>query len=194
MIARISVFLLLLLGAGNAVAGDSIPYPPECTVPAVVVGNTSGLPMGDGFVVVVRRFGSPVSHAIVQLYFPTEGPRPLLEQEAGTSVNCAARTLTREADANGVCVFHPRLAGYATTSVVDVRANGVHLAQASVRSTDLDGNGVVDLADFQRFAVNFLHAPGSAETDYDGSGSTDARDFDFFRRDFVAGVHGSLCP
>lgn len=163
-------------------------------MPAVLVGDVSGFPVGDGFVVVVRRFGSPVSHAIVQLYFPADGPRPLLEQEAGTSVSCAARTLTREADANGVCVFHPRLAGYAAAPVVDVRANGVQLAQSSVRSTDIDGNGVVDLADFQRFAENFLHAPGAPETDYDQSGTTDARDFDLFRRDFVARVHGSLCP
>ena len=184
----------LVPGGGTAVAGDSIPYPPECTVPSVVVGNISGLPMGEGFEVVVRRFGSPVSHAIVQLYFPTEGPRPLLEEEAGTSVNCTARTLTREADANGVCVFHPRLAGFAGAPVIDVRANGVLLAQSSARSTDIDGNGAVGLVDFQRFAANFLHAPTTTETDYDGSGSTDARDFDLFRRDFLAHVHGSLCP
>ena len=184
---------LLALASEPAAAGPPAPW--LCSVPSVVVGNLSGQPIGDGFVVVVRRAsGDPFPGAYVQVIFPPGGPRPLVEQEPGTSVDCATRTMTRLADADGVAVFHPRIAGHTETDAVDVRAAGVLLRHVSVRSTDLDGNGAVDLIDFQRFAVNFLHAPTAPETDYDQNGVTDARDFDLFRRDFVAGARGTLCP
>jgi hypothetical protein len=195
--SELSLVLALLaipLAGGVAAAGDSIPSPWLCTVPSVIVGDVAGPPIGEGFVVVVRRFSDPVPYAVVQLVFPDAGPRPLAEQEPGTSVDCATRTLTRTADASGVCAFHPRIAGFTGAPVVDVRANGVQLAQVQARSTDLDGNGRVDLADFQLFAANFLHAPLAPETDYDLSGRTDGRDLDLFRRDFVARAQGVICP
>jgi len=182
------------MAAVPALAGDSIPYPPDCTVPSALVGNLSGQPVDGGFVVVVRKLGAPIPNAVVQIVFPAAGARPLAVQEAGTSVDCARGTLSRMADATGTAVFHPRFAGSSGASTIDVLANGVRLAQVPARSTDLDGNGAVDLADFQLFAANFLRAPGATETDYDRSGRTDARDFEIFRRDFIAHPQGSFCP
>lgn len=177
----------------RAAAGPPAPW--LCSVPSVVVGNLSGQAIGDGFVVVVRRAsGAPYPAAYVQLIFPAGGPRPLLEQEPGTSINCSTRTMTRVADANGVAVFHPRISGHVETEDVDVRAAGLLLRQVSVRSTDLDGNGIVDLIDFHRFAESFLGSPTAAETDFNADGRTDALDFDLFRRDFVAHAKGSFCP
>lgn len=183
-----------LISAGAARAGDSIPYPPDCIVPSALVGNVSGMPVDGGFVVVVRKFGAPIPNAVVQLVFPAAGARPLAAQESGTSVDCARGTLSRMADATGTAVFHARFAGGVAGPAIDVLANGVRLAQVPARSTDLDGDGVVDLTDFQLFAANFLRAPGATESDYDRSGRTDARDFELFRRDFVAHVQGSFCP
>src|SRR4029077_8068977 len=92
--------LAVLLTCGTAAAGPPAPW--LCSVPSVAVGNLSGQPIGDGFVVIVRRAsGDPFPNADVQLIFPAGGPRPVLEQEPGTSVDCATRTMTRRSDLNG---------------------------------------------------------------------------------------------
>lgn len=195
-ITRTSFFLAtasLALASQPAAAGPPAPW--LCSVPSVVVGNLSGQAIGDGFVVVVRRAsGDPYPGADVQLIFPVGGPRPLLEQEPGTTVDCAARSVRRAADGNGVAVFHPRISGHVETNAVEVRAAGLLLRQVSVRSMDLDGSGVVDLIDFHRFAESFLGSPTAAETDFNADGRTDALDFDLFRRDFVARAQGAFCP
>ena len=186
------VFLIPLAGGEAAAA---VPSPSSSRVPAVVVGNIGGAPIGAGFIVVVRKMSNdPVPGADVQLIFPATGPRPLLEQETGTTMNCATRTMSRLADGNGIAVFHPRIAGFANLPAVDVRADGLLLRSVSARSTDLDGDGTVSLLDFHRFAQNFLRAPAAPETDYDQNGRTDAWDFDLFRREFVARARGVACP
>jgi len=193
---RLAIAVLLLLAAGSSAAA-AVPDPTKSHADPVVVGNTSGADMGNAFHVNVRDVGNiPKVGVTVSINFYGARARPLREQEAGTTVNCAASpiNMSRVTDGQGNVVFHARIAGSDGQVLYQIRANGVLLRTDPIRSTDLDGDGDTDLGDLNAFRAQYLVDPRGAETDYNQDGVTDLADLQLFRAEFYRGGKGTLCP
>ena len=176
-----------LLSSSATVAHAAVPWPPNCTLDRVVVGNSSGTPMGAnpvGFDVVVRDINNvPVTPARVVLDFSAASIRLYAAQNAGTVLDCAARTLTRVTNAAGAVNFAARIGRHDNTSSIQVRADNVVLGSVRGRSTDIDGlGGQASLADFVLFSANY-NTPAQ-ETDFDESGTTGLGDFLLFASEY----------
>jgi hypothetical protein len=171
------------------------PYPGFCTIDPVVFGS----PAGDRtYRVLIRDINNaPIAGHVVTLDFSQSALRLYTTQEAGTTLNCANRTLSRFTLGNGMATFHPRFGGACNAADVQVFGEGVLVAQVPARSTDVDGtNACADLQDFVRFAGPYLE--GSAahpELDFDGSGgNVGLGDFVLLARDILSGEKGEYCP
>lgn len=193
----------LTIAAGLAVvasvASAGVPDPRFSTTDLVVVGNASGNAIGAapaGFDVVVRDVNNaPLSGRTVTLDFSATPMKVFTVQNAGTTVNCPAKTISRVTNASGAVNFASRVAKFDNTNGVEVSADGVVLATVKGRSTDIDGtDGTTGLGDFAIFGNNFLNVPAAQETDYDQSGSTALGDFAIFGAEFLNGATGSYCP
>lgn len=188
--------LVALLSPAPARAGA--PDPPHCTVDHVIIGSydTRGANSGvgpcsggtAGFDVWVRDFTNlPVAGAAVTVQFAGTGTgiRPFLAQNAGTTVDCTMRTLTVIADANGHAVMVPRFGHFSQGAVVPVYANGQFLQNVEARSPDYDGNGLIDLFDFNIFAADYANPVSQAESDFDDCPNTRLGDFSFFVEQYL---------
>ena len=198
MTSRHAVLALALLGFSTA-ASATTPDPRFSTTDLVVVGNASGTTIGGtppGFDVTMRDVNNaPIPGRVVILDFTGVAMKLAAVQNAGTTLDCQARTLSRVTDAAGRANFAPRLAGYDNTNAIRVVSNGELLALVRGRSTDLDGiDGRTGLGDFAIFANNFLHHSTALETDYDLNGSTGLGDFFLFREEFQHGAVQAYCP
>src|SRR5262249_20398664 len=194
---RMSVMraLLLLLGTLTAAPAFAVPSPSTSHCDPILVGNSSGIDMGNTYHVVVRDLAnSPVVGRPVAIWFSSSPARPDVEQEAGSTTDCAALTITRTSDATGSATFHARMGGYDNTKTVRVLASGVVLALIQVRSTDMNGDGATGGADFNAFRQRFLLDPHAPETDFNLDGITNGFDFDLFRTQFLSGVTSTVCP
>ena len=193
----------LTIAAGLAVvasvASAGVPDPRFSTVDLVVVGNASGNAIGGspaGFDVTVRDVNNaPLAGRTVTLDFSATPMKVFTVQNAGTTVNCPAKTISRVTNVSGAVNFASRVAKFDNTNGVEVAADGVVLATVRGRSTDIDGtDGTTGLGDFAIFGNNFLNNTAAQETDYDQGGNTGLGDFAIFGSEFLNGATGSYCP
>jgi hypothetical protein len=193
----------LTIAAGLAVvasvASAGVPDPRFSTTDLVVVGNASGNAIGaapPGFDVVVRDVNNAaLPGRTVVLDFSATPMKVFTTQNAGTTVNCVAKTISRVTNASGAVNFASRVARFDNTNGVEVSADGVVLATVRGRSTDIDGNdGTTGLGDFAIFGNNFQNNPSAQETDYDQDGVTGLGYFAIFGIEFQNGTTGTYCP
>ena len=193
----------LLIAAGFAVvasvASAGVPDPRFSTFDATVVGNASGTPIGGapaGFDVTVRDVSNaPLSGVTVTLNFSTSGMKVFSTQNAGTTVNCAAKSISRVTNGAGAVNFGSRVAKFNNANTVEVSANGVVLGNVKGRSTDIDGNdGRTGLGDLALFSANLLSNPAAQQTDFDLNGSTGLGDLALFSAELLTGPTLSYCP
>ncbi len=182
-----------------SVASAGVPDNRFSTSDAVVVGNSSGTAIGNtplGFDVTVRDVNNaPLPGRTVTLDFSATPMKVFNVQNAGTTLNCAAKTISRVTNASGAVNFASRIAKFDNANNVSVIADGVPLFVVKGRSTDIDGSGgSTGLSDLSAFSVAYLTAPATQETDYDLSGSTGLPDLGFFASEYLGGVIGTYCP
>ena len=190
---------LVLLAASATIARSQCgdlppPSPTSSLVEPVIVGGTTGQVIGDGYRVVVRDACSqPVINSTVSLTF---GPaiHPYATQVAPVQVNCATRTIRYVTNVFGAVEFHPQLGGFDNAAHAEVRADGILLGLAKIRSTDYDGDGDTDVSDLNRFRLDFLSSPFAPESDFDESSSVGVGDLSIFRSEFVNSSAHAVCP
>lgn len=147
----------LMVVASLASAG--VPDPRFSVIDQIGVGDNTGAAIGGspaGFDVSVRDINNaPVNGATVVLNFSASGVRGYVTQNAGTTVNAAAQTLSRVATL-GTTNFASRTGKFTNSNTVEVSANGVVLGNVKWRSTDIDGlDGRTFLGDFGYFAARY---------------------------------------
>jgi len=161
------------------------------------VGDNTGRAIGGapaGYDVSVRDGNNqPVPNSVVTLDFSSTNVRAYTAQDAGTTVNAAARTLTRIA-ALGSTNFAARTAGFTNANSVQVFADGVLLGNVKWRSTDVDGvDGHTGLTDLTYFSSRFLAAAVAPELNFDLSSSDvpGIADLSIFSFEFLSGAAGT---
>jgi len=175
-----------------ATAHAGVPDPTRSSSENVIVGDSNGLQVLDGYRVTVRDIANvPLANSHVTLTFAGT-VRPYTVQVAPAVVTCP--TIMKMTDAAGNVVFQPRFGGFANANAVQVRADGVLLNTVLARSTDLNADGKTDVTDLVLFRQNYLFAPASQETDYDETGLTDLGDLAIFRSVYFFDVPGVTCP
>jgi len=193
----------LTIAAGFAVvasvASAGVPDPRFSTLDAVVVGNVSGAAMGGvpaGFDVTVRDVNNaPLSGRTVTLNFAASGMKVYSTQNAGTTVNCAAKSISRVTNGSGAVNFAARVAKFNNANTVEVSADGVVLGNVKGRSTDIDGtDGKTGLGDVALLSANLLANPAAQQTDYDLNGVTGLGDLALFTGELLSGPTLSYCP
>jgi hypothetical protein len=190
----------LTIAAGLAVvasvASAGVPDPRFSTSDLIVVGDLSGNPIGGGFDVVVRDVNNaPLAGRTVSLDFSATPMRVCNVQNAGTTFNCTAKTISRVTNASGAVNFgSARVAKFDNSNNVEVSADGVVLATVKGRSVDIDGagttSGAVSLGDFVIFSGNFNTV--AQETDFDQNGTTGLGDFVIFAGEY--NTTNTFCP
>jgi len=191
------VFALLagLAAAAPVMAAPAdVPNPPLSSVDPVLVGTPSGAAIlcagtaGPGFNVVVRDFlGNPIPGSMVTLNFLfATGPRAFAMQNAGTTVSCVGRTISRVTDAAGRTVFAARFGGYTNAADVEVSADGVVIDLVPARSPDVLGTGNrADLPDFAAFSAAY-QCTTCPQFDFDNSGGEiGLNDLAIFSREYL---------
>jgi hypothetical protein len=195
----------LTVVASVAIAG--VPDPRNSVVEQTgnpIVGNASGnvystsIP-GDipGFEVTVRDVNSaPLANRTVALDFSATTVKVYSAQNAGTTVNCPAKTISKLTNVSGVAIFGARVGSFVNTNGVEVSADGVVLANVKSRSTDIDGSGATtNAADLNLFRVQlFAPQPAAAQTDYTIDTLTNSADLNIFRSELFTAVVGAYCP
>jgi len=195
----VAALAVALLALHVSSASATTPDPRGITYDAVVVGNASGAAIGGtspGFDVVVRDVNSePWPGRVVTLDFAETGMKPFTVQNAGTTINCAARTISRVTDQAGWATIAARVGGYENSNAIELLVDGVIITFVKGRSTDLDGlDGRTGLGDFSIFTANFLGNTAAQETDFDLSGTTALGDFAIFSQEFLNPAVGTYCP
>lgn len=189
----------LTIAAGFAVvasvASAGVPDPRFSSAEPIVVGDLSGNPIQGGYDVVVRDVNNaPLAGRTVSLDFSATPIRVNNVQNAGTTFNCTAKTISRVTNASGAVNFAARFAKYDNANNVEVSADGVVLATIKGRSVDIDGagagSGAVSLGDFVIFSANFNTS--AQETDFDQNGTTGLGDFVIFAAEY--NTTNTFCP
>ena len=167
-----------MLGLAAFPAAAAVPDPRFSVYDPVLVGTPSGTPVlcnftpGPGYNVTVRDVNNaPIAGSVVTIDFTNApGLNLFSQQESGTTLNCAARTISRVTNGVGRVVFAPRFGGYNNGNVVSVSADGVFLVLVPARSPDvLATGGRADLPDFAAFAAAYMCAT-CPQFDFDNSG------------------------
>jgi len=193
----------LTIAAGFAVvasvASAGVPDPRFSTLDAVVVGNVSGTAIGGapaGFDVTVRDVNNaPLSGRTVTLNFAASGMKVYSTQNAGTTVNCPAKSISRVTNGSGAVNFGARIGKFNNSNTVEVSADGVVLGNVKGRSTDIDGiDGKTGLGDLGLLATNLLTNPAAQQTDFDLNGSTGLADLGLFASEVLTGPTLTYCP
>jgi hypothetical protein len=182
-----------------SVASAGVPDPRFSTLDAVVVGNVSGSAIGGtpaGFDVTVRDVNNaPLSGRTVTLNFAASGMKVFSTQNAGTTVNCAAKSISRVTNGSGAVNFAARVAKFNNSNTVEVSADGVVLGNVKGRSTDIDGiDGRTGLNDLAFLSTNLLTNPSAQQTDFDLNGVTGLSDLGIFATELLTGPTLSYCP
>jgi len=189
-----------------ALSDAGSPDPRWSVVEPLLVGCPSGnalpgcdRPMGSvaGFqVLVMGAQVVPLAGRTVTLDFSATSMRLYGDTRPGTTVNCAAATVSRLTDVSGKVTFEPRVGGNAMDGTIVVIAEGITLAAVSGRSTDFDGDGRTDLSDAALLGAHLLGASLDARTDLDGctAGSpTSLADFAIFAEEFLRVIPDTHC-
>lgn len=173
-------------------ASAAVPDPPHSTSDPIVVGDSNGQLIQNGYQVIVRDLhNAPLAGRTVVLHF-NGNARPYTAQVAPAIASCP--TVSKVTDASGFVQFQVRMGGYDNVNVVQVVADGVVLNTVRARSTDLTGDGLTGAFDLVHFRNNFLNNPTAPETDYNRDGTTDPFDFNIFRSVFLNDIPGTPCP
>ena len=180
----------LTIAAGLAVvasvASAGVPDNRFSTSDAVVVGNASGTAIGGapaGFDVVVKDVNNaPLAGRTVTLDFSATPMKVFNAQNAGTTLNCAAKTISRVTNASGAVNFASRVAQVRQR---EQRRRHRRRRSALRREGSLDGHRRYSTAapasvTSSIFSANFLAAPAAQETDFDLNGTTGLGDFSVF--------------
>ena len=210
MPCRVFLPILVAIGLASVVGPASVVRPasacvvalPNSVIEPILIGGSSGALLAGlgnpGYEIVIRdAFNQGCSNVQIDLDFAGAPPIKLYAaQNAGTTVNCAARLLSKLTDVNGRAVFGPRFGGFVNTASVSVRADGVAIGQVRARSTDIDALGATTgLSDLNLFRVQFFAVqPAAQETDFTGDGLTNLSDLNIFRSEFSSLVVGAYCP
>lgn len=193
---------LALVASLGSVAWAGVPDPANSTTDPAISGNDTGNAIGNGaggvfgtdavpgFEVKVKDISNlPLANVNVVLDFSATGTNTLLQsiQNSLTTANCTAKTLSKLTNASGDAVFAPRFGGFDNGNNVEVRANGVVLANRPARSTDMDKTGGTDLPDLNLFRVRFFDPAYNPEIDYNQDSNTnELPDLNIFRVEFFA--------
>jgi hypothetical protein len=207
--------LLTTLGPRTAVAAPPIertPWPPNCTIPDVIVGTGNGARVQSGFVVVLRNYyNQPIDNITVTIDFGSTGITTFLNQNAGTTPAPGwCNMISRATDAAGQVVFDARLSGYENAALVKVYSQDLStpnsdctafmLKQIKGRSTDI----VTSVAPAQRCCTNettglpdFTYFSGkygttAPECDFNQNGNVDLADLTIFSAQY-GNVNALLC-
>jgi hypothetical protein len=197
MPARLTLYALFaaLLLARPASAG--VPDPRFSVTEPVIVGSPTGVAIGGttpGYDVIVRDVSNvPLAGRTVELDLGPAGMKLYSTQEAGTTINCAAGTISRVTNAQGAVNFVPRFGGWADANSVMVLADGVVLAAVKARSPDYDRDGKVGLADLAEFTNDYFTQPTALRSDFDLVTGVGLGDFAIFSRQFNV-TPQTLCP
>lgn len=191
-----NALLLLALAAAPGAAWAGPPDPGHSQIEPIIVGNSNGSQIGDGYRVIVRDFnGTPLGGISVELRFPGTGANPYQQQNFPASSQCmGGRYISKDTDANGLVVFQPRFGGFENGAGVTVKGNIINLGSVRARSTDINSDGATAVGDFNLFRLNFLFNPAAPETDYNEDGTTAVGDLDIFRKVFLFDSPGTPCP
>jgi len=185
--------LATLVACARPAAAQSIPDSATSALDGVGVGDNLGHALGEpgspGFDVIVRdQLNHPVLGVTVWLDFSATSVRAYAVQNAGTTVNAAARRLTRVGTL-GAVNFAARTGGHDNAGQVFVLANGVVLGNARWRSLDIDGaDGTIGLGDFTHFVGRFFAQAPAPECNFDLSNSDipDLADFNLLAAEALA--------
>lgn len=182
-----------------SIASAGVPDPRFSTLDAVVVGNSSGTAIGGspaGFDVTVRDVNNaPLSGRTVTLNFAASGMKVFNTQNAGTTLNCIAKSISRVTNGSGAVNFGARVAKFNNANTVEVSADGVVLGNVKGRSTDIDGiDGKTGLNDLSILAANILTNPAAQQTDFDLNGTTGLGDLGLFATELLTGPTLAYCP
>ncbi len=191
----------LTIAAGLAVvasvASAGVPDPRFSVIDAIGVGDNTGIARGGapaGFDVAVRDVNNaPVLGATVTLNFSASGVKGYISQNAGTTVNAAAQSLSRVAT-TGSTNFAAKTGKFTNSNTVEVSANGVVLGDVKWRSTDIDGvGGITGLSDFSYFSARYIGLISAPECNFDLSvGDVPGLgDFSIFSAEYLSLASGS---
>jgi len=191
----------LTIAAGLAVvatvASAGVPDPRNSVIDPVGVGDNTGTAIGGapaGFDVAVKDVNNaPVLGATVTLNFSASGLKGYASQNAGTTVNAVAKTLSRVAT-TGSTNFASKTGKFNNSNTVEVSANGVVLGNVKWRSTDIDGlGGITGLGDFTYFSGKYLGAVNAPEVNFDLTVSDvpGLGDFTIFSSEYLAAASGA---
>ena len=184
---------LLLVAPGESWAGP--PDPGHSQLEPVIVGDSNGMQIGDGYRVIVRDVnGNPLNGITVELHFSGTGANPYNQQVFPAIPTCIGRLISSSTDGTGTVVFRPLFGGFENSAGVRVKGNIINLGSVRARSTDIDSDGATAISDFNRFRLNFLFNPAAVETDYNEDGITGVGDLDIFRKVFLFDTPGQPCP
>ena len=186
--------LALCLYASPCMAGP--PDPSQSTLEPIIVGNSNGTQIGDGYRVIVRdQNGQLLQGITVELRFAGTGVNPYDQQNSPATSQCmGGRYIAKDTDANGLVVFQPRLGGFENFAGVTVKGNIINLGSVRARSTDINSDGATAVGDFNLFRINFLFNFAAPETDFNEDGTTAVGDFNIFRLVFLNDIPGTPCP
>ena len=178
----------------------------NCTLPTAIrlVGSSRGAPDATAgtFTIVVRDLAmNPVAHASVVIGFENCPDLTICadQLDADATVNCAARTVRKLADASGAVTFtilgHSNGAGGATTLANggQIYVNGTFSMSPTVSAFDLDGSGGVGAGDLSVWLTDFGSDVGWGRSDYDGDGRVGAGDLSEWLTVFGAGGSAQSC-
>lgn len=190
----------LTIAAGLAVvasvASAGVPDPRFSVIDAIGVGDNTGVARGGspaGFDVAVKDVNNaPVLGATVTLNFSASGVKGYSAQNAGTTVNAAAQTLSRVAT-TGSTNFAAKTGKFTNSNTVEVDANGVVLGMVKWRSTDIDGvGGITGLSDFAYFSARYVGLITAPECNFDLSVSDvpGLGDFSIFSAEYLSLASG----
>ena len=197
---HLAALVLVALAIPSRPVAAAVPNPPFSVVDRVVVGSPSGelvtlaFSGHAGFWVIVRDVNNmPIPGSTVTLDFSTSGVRGFAAQNPGTTLNCAARTMSRVSDATGRAVFGPRFGGYDNGFNVEVSADGVILAMVPARSLDIVPNdGRTGIPDLNAFVQGYFPCPACPpcatcpQLDFDASGGPlDLNDLAIFAKEYL---------
>jgi hypothetical protein len=182
-----------------SVASAGVPSPANSVVDQVVVGNSGGSIIGTGFKVQVNDVNNaPLASRTVVLDFSATTMKVQQTQPAGTTVNCGAKTISRLTSGAGLATFNAAVGGFVNSNAVEVRAEGVVLANVKGRSTDCVNSGLTGdtgLPDFGYYAGISLASLTNQELDFDlVAGGAQLGDFAIFANQSLQAVQGAYCP
>jgi hypothetical protein len=175
------------------------------TITTFLVGNSSGNEIqhalgGKGFEVVARdAAGNALPNVNVILDLDRMGPliiRPMRNQNAGITVNCATKEFSKMTDAAGLARFGLRFGKWDAVGSVGVTIDGTQCPIAyPARSTDIDGqDGGALLADFSAFAAHYVSGTGLLCCDWNLDGELGLADLAIFSVEFLFPTVGEYCP